>query len=96
MKDVIYLTILFDYYEKLLEEKDRNYFRNYYFDNLSLSEIAENEGISRNAVHKRLKKIEDELKKYEEKIGLYNKEQKILKVLTDEQQKEKIKRILNE
>lgn len=96
MKDVIYLTILFDYYEKLLDEKDRNCFRNYYFDNLSLSEISENEHISRNAVHKRLKKIEDELKNYEEKIGLYHKEQKILSIIDDEKQKEKIKRILNE
>ena len=34
MKDVVYLTILFDYYEKLLEDKDRECFKNYYFDNL--------------------------------------------------------------
>ena len=95
MKDVIYLTILFDYYEKLLEEKDRECFKNYYFDNLSLSEISENEDISRNAIHKRLKKIEDELKLYEEKIGLYKKEQKILSLIEDNELKEKIKKILN-
>ena len=95
MKDVIYLTILFDYYEKLLEEKDRECFKNYYFENLSLSEIAENQGISRNAIHKRLKKIEDELKLYEEKIGLYKKEQKILSLIEDNELKEKIKKILN-
>ena len=95
MKTRIYLTILFDYYEKLLNEKDKDCFKLYYFDNLSLSEIAENNKISRNAVHKRLKKIEEDLKEYEKKLGLYDKEQKILSVLSDEKDKEKVKKILN-
>ena len=95
MKDVVYLTILFDYYEKLLNEKDRDCFKYYYFDNLSLSEISENFDISRNAVHKRLKKIEDELKKYEDIIGLYNKEQQILTIVKDDSLKEQIKKIFN-
>ena len=95
MKDVVYLTILFDYYEKLLNEKDRDCFKYYYFDNLSLSEISENLDISRNAVHKRLKKIEDELKKYEDIIGLYNKEQQILTIVKDDSLKEQIKKIFN-
>lgn len=95
MKDVVYLTILFDYYEKLLNEKDRDCFKYYYFDNLSLSEISENLDISRNAVHKRLKKIEDELKKYEDIIGLYNKEQQILTIVKDDSLKEQIKKIIN-
>ena len=95
MKDVVYLTILFDYYEKLLDEKDRECFKNYYFDNLSLSEIAENIGISRNAIHKRLKKVEDELFSYERIIGLYDKEQKVLSLINDEELKEKIKKIFS-
>ncbi len=95
MKDTIYLTILFDYYEKLLNEKDRNCFKLYYFDNLSLSEISENLDISRNAIHKRLKKTEEDLLFYEKAIGLYNKEQKILSIIEDENTKEKIQKILN-
>lgn len=95
MKDVIYLTILFDYYENLLNEKDKNYFKDYYFNNLSLSEIAENENLSRNAVHKRLKKVEEELNDYEKKLHLYKKEQKILNLINDYDIKEKIKKILN-
>ena len=42
MKDIVYITILFDYYEKLLDEKDKLCFKNYYFDNLSLGEISDN------------------------------------------------------
>ena len=95
MKDVIYLTILFDYYEKLLNEKDRKCFKNYYFDNLSLGEIADNNGISRNAIHKRLKKIEEELLYYESVIGLYDKEQKILSLVSDENLKDEIKKIFD-
>lgn len=95
MKDIVYLTILFDYYENLLEEKDRVCFKDYYFNNLSLSEIAENNNVSRNAIHKRLKKIEEELNSYENKLNLYKKEQQILEILTDSKQKESIKNILN-
>ena len=93
MNESVYLTILFDYYEKLLDEKDRECFKAYYFDNLSLGEIAELVDISRNAVHKRLKKTEENLKYYEEVVGLYRKEQKIMSLIADEKLKEKIKEL---
>ena len=95
MKENVYLTILFDYYETLLNNKDRECFKSYYFDNLSLGEISENLSISRNAIHKRLKKIEDKLNSYEDKLRLYDKEQKILEMIEDDILKEKIKKILN-
>ena len=93
MNESVYLTILFDYYEKLLDEKDRECFKAYYFDNLSLGEIAELVDTSRNAVHKRLKKTEEKLKYYEEVVGLYRKEQKIMSLIADEKLKEKIKEL---
>lgn len=96
MKEKVYLTILFDYYEELLSEKDKECFKLYYFDNLSLSEISENLNISRNAIHKRIKKIEDELTDFEEKLKLYEKEQKILNLIKDENLKNKIRNILNQ
>lgn len=94
MDENVYLTILFDYYEELLDEKDRDCFKSYYFDNLSLSEISSNMGISRNAIHKRLKKVSDELKSFENKLKLYEKEKKILNIIEDEKLKEMIKNIL--
>ena len=94
MDENVYLTILFDYYEELLDEKDRDCFKSYYFDNLSLSEISSNMGISRNAIHKRLKKASDELKSFENKLKLYEKEKKILNIIKDEKLKEIIKNIL--
>ena len=61
MENRVYLTILFDYYEKLLNDKDRECFKSYYFDNLSLDEIADNNNISRNAIHKHIKSAEEKL-----------------------------------
>ena len=94
MKKEVYLTILFDYYEKLLTEKDKECFKNYYFENLSLQEISEHTGLSRNAIHKRLKKVEEELIDFEEKLNLYKKEEQILSLIMDEDLRKKISEIL--
>ena len=68
MKKEIYYNNLFDYYGKLLTEKQQEYFKYYYFDNLSLSEIADNLNLSRNAIHKQLKLIEEKLEFYDNKL----------------------------
>lgn len=68
-----YYVILYDYYSELLTFKQRQYFEDYYFSNLSLSEISENMGLSRNAVHKCIKLVEKKLLFYEEKLSLYEK-----------------------
>lgn len=98
MEEEVYLTILYDYYGALLTEKQRLYFTYYYFDNLSLQEIKENLDVSRNAIHKELKIIKDKLYNYEEKLKLYDRDKKILKVvdsIDDVTIREKIKNILN-
>ena len=55
------LTILYDYYGELLTKKQQLYFEDYYFNNLSLQEIAEDYSISRNAVYNSLKEIEKKI-----------------------------------
>lgn len=84
----LYLINLYDYYSVLLTEKQCNYFEDYYFNNLSLKEISDNEQISRNAVFKQLKNIENKLTNYEEKLNLYCRDQKLRKIIekiTDQQ-----------
>ena len=61
MEERNYLIELYDIYGELFTTKNQNYFEDYYFNNLSLSEIAENNNISRNAVHKQIKNTEKEL-----------------------------------
>ncbi len=63
-------TDLFDRYGKLLTEREEGIFRRYYFYDLSLSEIAEELGISRTAVSLSLKAAASKLARYEEKLGL--------------------------
>ena len=93
------LIILFDYYEKLLTESQRVYFTNYYFNDLSLSEIAENEGVSRNAVSKELKLTIEKLNSFEEKLKLYSKERKLKNIINkidNEEIKEELNKIIDE
>ena len=67
---------MYDFYGSLLTDKQRDYFENYYFNNLSLGEMAENYGVSRNAIHKQLKIVEERLKYYEENLELLEKSKK--------------------
>ena len=83
MENRIYLINLYDYYGDLLTTKQKEYFESYYFDNLSLTEISENTGVSRNAVHKQLKETKDLLEHYEKVLNLYNKKLKINDIIKD-------------
>jgi len=63
-------SLLYDYYGALLSERQRDVFELYYEENLSLSEVAESIGVSRQAVHIALGKANSELEAFEEKLGL--------------------------
>ena len=63
---------LLELYGKLLTEKQLKLLELYYFDDLSLSEIAENEGGSRQGAMDVIKRAEKELLKMEDVLGLYN------------------------
>ena len=90
-----YIIILYDYYGDLFNDKQKEYFEDYYFNNLSLGEISDNIGISRNAIHKVIKNIEEKLLFYEDKLKLYDKNIKINKLLNDDDNlKDKIKELL--
>lgn len=84
MTDRIHYINLYDYYSDLLTEKQKDYFEDYYFSNLTLAEISENEDISRNAVHKQIKEVEKKLDYYEEKLQLLVKANKIKELLSSE------------
>lgn len=92
----IELTILYDYYGELLTSKQQLYFEDYYFNNLSLQEIAENYNISRNAVYNSLKEIEKKLIHYELVLKLYEKSKIIESLIVDldDDIQEKIKELI--
>ena len=87
---------LFDYYGDLFTDKQKEYFIDYYFNNLTIQEIAENNNISRNAVHKNIKDVIEKLDYYESKLNLYSNKKKIEKLIEniDKEIKEKIEELI--
>lgn len=81
MKERIYLNNLYDIYGELLDSKKKEYFEMYYFDNLSLQEISDNLGVSRNAIFKQIKNAEAKLLFYEEKLELFKKKEVLNEVI---------------
>lgn len=71
MKNQTYrMTMLFDFYGELLTDRQKELFDLYYNEDLSLSEIAENEGISRQGVRDIIVRAECAMQEIEDKTGL--------------------------
>lgn len=64
------ISLLCDFYGDMLTEKQRDVVELYYNDDLSLSEIAENAGITRQGVRDSIKRAEAQLLEMEERLGL--------------------------
>ena len=95
--DRVKLTNLFDIYESLLTNREKEIFKYYYYEDLSLSEIGENLNITRTGVFNTLKKVEEKLTQFEASLKLMN-IKNTLKGLLDEADigviKNKIKKII--
>lgn len=87
MDEKIKISILCDLYGKLLTEKQFEFLNDYYNNDLSLSEIAENSNITRQAVRDIIKKGEKKLFEYEEKLlfmkRMLNQEKTIQHILSE-------------
>jgi len=70
LEERVYLSMLYDFYGALLKENNRRIFEAYIQEDYSISEIAEEMEISRQAVHDAVKRITKQLEGYEEKLGL--------------------------
>lgn len=66
-------SLLFDFYGELLSNRKKQVMELYYSEDLSLSEIADQFGISKSSVHESLKSAEKSLAEYEEKLGMMKK-----------------------
>jgi len=73
MEKVTLVTLMFDFYGQLLTERQQKFIDLYYGNNYSLGEIAEIYGVSRQAVHDTLKRAENMLHNYEQKLQLVEK-----------------------
>ena len=64
------ISLLLDFYGDMLTEKQRDMVDYYYNDDLSLAEIAQNEGITRQGVRDAIKRAEAQMLDMEERLGL--------------------------
>lgn len=87
MEKNVQISMLLSLYGKLLTEKQYELLNDYYNNDYSLSEIAENEDITRQAVRDIIKKGEKKLFEYEEKLAFMkktmNQEKKIQDILSE-------------
>lgn len=98
MENREYLNSLFDIYAYLLTKTEQETFEDYYMEDLSLQEIADNKNISKSSVGKTLKSAIEKLEEYETILHNYETKTKIEEILLESdinKIKEKIKVILD-
>ena len=96
MEDVVLFNELYDLYGGLLTEKQREYFEDYYFNNMSFSEMADDYDVSRNAVFKQVHIVTDKLNESESILHLKEKRDKLDEIIKDapEDIKQKIEELM--
>ncbi|WP_069997579.1 YlxM family DNA-binding protein [Cellulosilyticum sp. I15G10I2] len=75
MEKFVVITYLFDFYQELLTSKQKDLLKGYYFENFSLGELSDEHQISRQSVFDTIKKAEQKLLDYEQKLHLFSKHQ---------------------
>lgn len=74
------IAYLIDFYADVLDDHTRDIMKAYYNDDLSLAEIAEDEGISRQGIRHIVKKGEDQLLSLESKLGIAEKHEEMVMI----------------
>ena len=77
MDKIIERGLLFDFYGELLTNHQQKIYSEAVFNDLSLSELSEEEGISRQGIHDLIKRCDKSLQEYEDKLGLIKRFQQI-------------------
>ena len=73
VEQIVEQTMLYDFYGELLTEHQKNIYEDVVLNDMSLTEIAQDYGISRQAVHDLMKRINRILDEYESKLHLVEK-----------------------
>ena len=102
VEKILEQTLLYDFYGELLTEHQQKIYEDVVFNDISCSEVAENQGISRQGVHDMIKRCNKTLEEYEQKLHLVEKflniraQVKQIRVLAQEYHSEEIANISNE
>lgn len=82
-KKIVEQGLLYDFYGELLTKHQQSVYKDVVFNDLSLSEIADEQGITRQGVHDLIRRCDRTLLGYEEKLGLIAKFQKTKEKVTE-------------
>ena len=93
LDEFLEVSTLLDYYRNLLSDKQKEYLKNHFEEDLSLSEIAKNNGVSRQAVYDNIKRGIKQLREYEEKLGFHKREKKLYSELLELKDNFKIEKL---
>lgn len=79
LEEIVERSYLYDFYGELLTEHQKSIYQAFVFEDFSLSEIATDQGISRQCVHDLIKRCDKQLASYEEKLHLVERFQNLRK-----------------
>ena len=99
MEKLVERGLLYDFYGPLLTKHQQEVYEAAVYDDLSLSEIADREGISRQGVHDLLHRCDKSLQEYEEKLGLierFGRNRKRLEKLKEDLSDPKDRKVIDE
>ncbi len=83
MEKIVEQGLLYDYYGELLTDHQKKIYEDVVYNNYSLNEIAEEEGISKQGVHDLIKRCDKILMDYEEHMHLVKKGQKLMELIDE-------------
>ena len=95
INDLVRKSLLYDFYGALLTDHQREIYEEVVLNDYSLSEIAEDEGISRQGVHDMIKRCDKALEEYESKLGLVTKFKEIERLAKQSSDMETAQKILD-
>ena len=90
MESIVKQSLLYDFYGELLTDHQRSVYEDVVFHDMSLSEIADEQGISRQGVHDLIKRCDKILSGYEEKLKLISKFQKTREMVEEINRKTRV------
>lgn len=96
MEKIVEQGLLYDFYGELLTEHQRRVYEDIVLNDMSLSEIAQEQGISRQGVHDLIRRCDRALQGYESKLHLIEKFEKVKKTVAEIESassEEKVKRL---
>lgn len=96
MEKIVEQGLLYDFYGELLTEHQRQIYEDAVFQDMSLSELAEEHGISRQGIHDLIKRCDKQLKAYEEKLGLlarFSRIKEMVKEIEGQTSQEEVRRL---